>query len=789
LQPAGKHRFEQVTTIGLGARIGAIRSVLRTVQSIMKKLGICSLCLLLLAPAGWSADPELAGYASTSAKTEQDWETKFRAIPDPVNLRAYMQRLTARPHHVGSPYDKDNAEWLLSKLKEWGLDAKIENYDVLFPTPKERVVEMVAPTRFTARLQEPTVAADPTSSQHGEQLPTYNAYSIDGDVTGPLVYVNFGVPEDYEMLDRMGISVKGAIVIARYGGSWRGIKPKVAAEHGAVGCLIYSDPHEDGYFQGLDYPAGPYRPKEGVQRGSVMDMPVRPGDPLTPNVGATKDAPRIPLSQAETLTKIPVLPLSYADAQPLLAALTGRVAPQSWRGALPITYRLGPGPARVHLKVSFNWDTKTLYDVIARIPGASEPDEWILRGNHHDAWVNGAQDPISGTVALLEEARALGTLVKQGWQPKRTIVFCLWDGEEEGLLGSTEWAEDHDEELREKAAVYINSDSNNRGFLEASGSHTLEKFINGVARDIQDPESQTTIWKRLQFQRISNSPANGGAPEARTRPDLRIAALGSGSDYTAFLDHLGVASLNLGFGGEATNVGIYHSVYDDFYWFTHFDDPDFVYERALAQTAGTAVMRLADADLLPYDFSDFSDTIRHYIDEVKKLAEEERAQIIEQNRRIDEGLYAAVNDPREKLEPPAKEATPPYLNFAPLENGFVALQKATEQYNQALARAAADGGAALARASLRDANTKLIAVERALTLKDGLPNRPWFEHQIYAPGFYTGYGVKTLPGVRESIEQKQWQLADQQIIRVGQVLGNAGEAIQSAAAEVERAAR
>ena len=757
----------------------------------MKTLGISSLCAVLLAPAGWAADPEpLRGYSTASAQTEREWEGKFRALPDPVNLRSYMQHLTARPHHVGSAYDKDNAEWILSKFKEWGLDAGIETFDVLFPTPKERVLELVAPTRFTARLEEPTVSGDPTSAQHGEQLPSYNAYSIDGDVTAPLVYVNFGVPDDYEMLDRLGVSVKGAIVIARYGGSWRGIKPKVAAEHGAVGCLIYSDPHEDGYFQGPDFPTGPYRPKDGVQRGSVMDMPVRAGDPLTPNVGATKDARRLPLSQAETLTKIPVLPISYADAQPLLAALGGRIVPQAWRGSLPLTYHAGPGPARVHLKVSFNWDTKPLYDVVARIPGATDPDQWILRGNHHDAWVNGAEDPVSGTVALMEEARGLATLARQGWKPKRTIVLCVWDGEEEGLLGSTEWAEEHDAELRRKAAVYINSDGNSRGYLQVEGSHTLEKFINGVARDIEDPETRLTVWKRLQFSRIAGEPAN--APErleARQRADLRIGALGSGSDYSPFLDHLGVASLNIGFGGEDHSGGIYHSIYDDFYWYTHFADSDFLYGRALAQTGGTAVMRLADADLLPYEFDDFTDTIRRYIDEVKKLAGDLREQIAERDRRLDEGLYAAIDDPREKMQPPPREAEPPYLNFAPLDNGFAALQRAAQQYGQALVKAAANGGSALSDAAVRDANAQLIAVERALTLHDGLPNRPWYEHQIYAPGFYTGYGVKTLPGVRESIEQKQWAEADRQIVRVGKVLENAGEAIQSAAAELGRAAR
>lgn len=737
-----------------------------------------ALCAAVARPADVAP---LRGYAAASSRVEREWEAKFKAVPDTARLRAYMERLAARPHHVGSAYDRDNAQWLLARLKEFGLEAEIETFDVLFPSPKERVLEMLEPQRFTAKLREPPVSVDPTSGQQAEQLPPYNAYSIDGDVTAPLVYVNYGVPADYDELDRLGISVKGAIVMARYGGSWRGIKPKVAAGHGAVGCLIFSDPKDDGYYWGDVFPAGPYRPKDGVQRGSVMDMPVHPGDPLTPGVGSTKGAKRLALSEATTLTKIPVLPISYADAQPLLAALRGPVAPERWRGALPITYRLGPG-ARVHFKATFHWDTKTIYNVIARIPGASDPDEWILRGNHHDAWVNGASDPVSGAAALLEEARGLGTLLKQGWRPKRTIVLCFWDGEEEGLLGSTEWAEQHADELRQKAAVYINSDSNGRGYLSVAGSHTLEKFANGVARDIDDPEKPMTVWKRLQLSRI---PAG---PEARQRADLRIGALGSGSDFTAFIDHLGVASLNLSYGGE-DGEGVYHSIYDDIYWYTHFADTDFRYGRALAQTAGTAVMRLAGADLLPYDFTNFAETLRRYAGEVERLAAARRDGIRERNRQIEEGVFDATSDPQQPLRPPKRETVPPFLNFAPLDNGMEALTQAAEQYDQVLAKAVENGGAALARASLRAVNARLIQVERALTLQDGLPNRPWFRHQIYAPGLYTGYGVKTLPAVRESIEHGDWKLAGEQIVRAGTVLEHTVEAIAGAAAALRKAAQ
>ena len=741
---------------------------------------LAGLGLLWATAAASAADaPAYRGYSPESARAEHDWEIMFRALPSAQNLHDFMQRLSARPHHVGSAYDKDNADWILARFKEWGLDAHIETFDVLFPTPKSRLVELVAPDHFTAKLAEPTVADDPTSGQHAEQLPTYNAYSIDGDVTGPLVYVNYGVPDDYEQLDRLGVSVKGAIVIARYGGSWRGIKPKVAAEHGAIGCLIYSDPRDDGYFEGEVFPKGPYRPKDGVQRGSVMDMPIYPGDPLTPGVGATANAKRLAIKEAQTLTKIPVLPISYGDAQPLLAALTGPVAPPAWRGALPITYHVGVGPARVHVKLEFNWDTKTIYDVVARIPGSAYPDEWIVRGNHHDAWVNGAEDPVSGAVALMEEARALAELEKRGWKPKRTIIYCVWDGEEEGLLGSTEWAEEHDAELRRHAALYINSDGNGRGYLGMAGSHSLEKFMNGVARDIEDPEKKIPVWQREHLLRISRAPA-ADREEVRKRADLRLGALGSGSDYTVFLDHLGIASLNLGYGGE-DGGGIYHSIYDDFYWYTRFSDGDFIYGRALAQTAGTAILRFAGADLLPYDFTNFAETVRRYADEVQKLWKTESDDIKERNKQVEEGVFSAVADPRKTLVPPPVETVPPYLNFAPLENGVAALTRSAEIFDKAFQKAALDG------ARLESANQNLIQAERALTLPDGLPGRPWFQHQIYAPGLYTGYGVKTLPGVREAIEQKHWKEADQQIERAGKVLETEAGLIDQAAVELEKA--
>jgi N-acetylated-alpha-linked acidic dipeptidase len=711
------------------------------------------------------------------AADANSWEEKFRAIPDPANLRDYMQRLSARPHHVGSPYDKDNAEWLLAKFKSWGLDAHIESFEVLFPTPKERLVEMVEPVKFTAKLQEPAIAVDPTSNQKEEQLPVYNAYSIDGEATAPLVYVNYGIPSDYEQLERMGVSVSGAIVIARYGNSWRGIKPKVAAEHGALGCIIYSDPRDDGYFANDVFPVGPQRPPDGAQRGSVMDMPVYPGDPLTPGIGATPGAKRLELSEVKTLTKIPVLPMSYADAQPLLAQLKGPVAPPEWRGALPITYHVGPGPSRVHMRLKFNWDRKPLYDVIVRIPGSQYPDEWVVRGNHHDAWVNGADDPISGAVDEIEELRAYSELLKQGWKPKRTIIYAFWDGEEPGLLGSTEWAETHADELQKHAVVYINSDSNNRGYLNAEGSHSLENFVNTVAKEIQDPETKLTVWQRMQLRDIERASPDRKR-EIRSRPDLRIGALGSGSDYTAFLDHLGIATLSLEYGGESNSGGVYHSIYDDFYWYTHFGDTDFVYGRALAQTVGTAVIRLADAELLPFQFSDMADTIRGYADELKRLDSDQRARVLERNREIDEGLFRATADPKKQFVPPPKDPVPPHLNFAPLENGVEALAESARKYDAARQKSKP--------ANVQAVNAMLMESERRLIDSAGLPGRPWFRNMIYAPGFYTGYGVKTLPGVREAIEQKRWQEADEQIQRVGKILTREADLLDEAAAALSR---
>ena len=688
----------------------------------------------------------LRGFSDTSVADEIRWEEKMRAIPKPELLREYMKHLSAEPHHLGSAYGKQNAEWIRDKFKSWGLDAKLEEFEVLFPTPTERILEMTEPRRFRAALKEPMIPEDPDSGD-SNQLPTYNAYSTDGDVTGQLVYVNYGVPADYDELAKLGVDVKGKIVIARYGGSWRGIKPKVAAEHGAIGCLIYSDPKDDGYYQGDVFPRGAYRPDQGAQRGSVMDMPIHPGDPLTPGWGAVKGARRLDRDKTEVLTKIPVLPISYGDALPMLRELTGAVAPESWRGALPITYHIGAGPAKVRLKVSFDWSIKPLYNVIARIEGSTYPDQWVIAGNHHDAWVNGAEDPISGMVTVLETGRAFGEMLKQGWRPKRTIILCAWDGEEQGLLGSTEWVETHEAELKQKVVAYLNSDSTSKGRLNIGGSHSLERFVNEVARDVQQPGTLNSVWAAIKERRVEQARTDEDRKELNERTDLRIGALGSGSDYTPFLQHLGIASMNTGFGGDGGG-GIYHSVYDSFAWYIKFGDPTFEHGRALSQVNGTILMRLANADVLPFEFGNLAETIGRYVEEIDKLTMKGKRQ-----RDID---------------------------LSPVRMAVKSLADAARRYEDAMGRAGTNGFKQVRQP--KELNQLLSQSERKLTTENGLPRRPWFRHQIYAPGFYTGYGVKTIPAVREAIEQKQWDELDAGI-------KSASGAIQALTTQVDAATR
>jgi len=708
---------------------------------------IVPLLALLLVPAADSQPaPGLHGFSAPHAVQQREIEQRFRAIPKPENLREYMRVITADPHHAGSPGSRKVADYVLSQYKSFGLDARLEEFEALMPYPTERALELTAPERYVAQLKEPIVAEDPDSGDEG-QLPTFNAYSADGDVTGDLVYVNYGTPEDYEQLAKLGVDVKGKIVIARYGKSWRGIKPKVAYEHGAVGCIIYSDPRDDGFYPGDTYPKGAYRPMQGVQRGSVMDMPIHPGDPLTPSraadPGTVNAADR---SSSDVILKIPVLPISYGDALPFLRNLAGPVAPADWRGSLPITYHIGAGLAKVHLKLAFEWKVRPLYDVIARIPGSTNPDEWVMHGNHHDAWVNGASDPTSGNVSLMETARGLGELLKSGWRPRRTIVLASWDGEEWGLLGSTEWAEKHAAELSKNAVAYINSDATGTGWLNASGSHSLQALVNEVMREIDDPKrAGKTLFTSSLDHEIEQEKTELGRALLRKRGDKPIAALGSGSDYTAFIDNLQIASLDFGFGGEGGG-GVYHSVYDSFYWFTHFSDKDFAYGAALSRTIGTVILRLADADVLPFEFTATARTLRGYVDDIEKARKD--------------------------------IADAPPLDLGPIRAAIDRLDRAGAAYNKA---ANGDRATSLPADKLAELNRLLYTSERAFRHDAGLPRRPWFKHLAYAPGFYTGYGVKTLPGIREGIEQKQWDEARAFVPIVA-------KAIDTLTAQVERAA-
>ena len=721
---------------------------------------------LMAAAAAAEAPPganDLEGFSSAGAAAEAQLEQRFDSDLSATELRSWLQQMTSAPNHVGSPHDKANAEFQLAKFREWGWDASIETFSVLYPTPIEVSVELIAPSHFKALLSEPAIEGDATSTQTKDELPPYNVYGADGDVTAELVYVNQGMPDDYKELEREGISVKGRIVLTRYGGGWRGLKPKLAYEHGAVGCLIYSDPRDDGYGVGDAYPKGGYRPKDAVQRGSVQDLTLYSGDPLTPGVGAVPGAKRLALKDAKTLLKIPVLPISYADAEPLLAALGGRVASPSWRGGLPLTYHVGPGPAQVHMKVLSEWSQKPIYDVVAKIRGSDAPDQWIIRGNHHDGWVFGALDPLGGQIALMAEAKSIGKLVREGWRPRRTLVYNSWDGEEPGLLGSTEWAEQHAAELKLKAVLYVNSDTNGRGFLQAEGSHAVQHFLSEVARDVKDPETGATVLARsLAERRVSSYEPNRADAAARTTSsngDLQLGALGSGSDYTPFLQHLGINSVNLGFEGEI-QYGVYHSAYDSFDHFRRFVDPKFEYGVTLAKVAGRIMLRAAQADLIPVRESDFAASIAGYADELHKLADGMRAKTGELTKLLEDDSYKLTTNPDYPRAPPARVAEVPYLNFAELDNAVAKLEQSAKSFDKEYARLNSSSDPAN-RLERERVNSTLAILEQSLMDSHGLPGREWYQHMIYAPGLHTGYGVKTLPGIREAIEERRWDEANQ----------------------------
>ena len=743
-------------------------------------------CLLGLIAAGVGGEvaagaesgaaAHLTGFDAAGAAAQLRLEHDFDAQLSAADLREWMKTMAAAPNHIGSPHDKQNAEFVRDRLRAWGWQSEIEEFSVLYPTPKRVAVELLSPTHYQAKLREPPLTEDAASLRWQQQLPPYNVYGADGDVTAELVYVNYGMPADYLELDRRGISVRGKIVIARYGAGWRGLKPKLAYEHGAVGCLIYSDPRDDGYDSGDVYPKGGFRPADAVQRGSVQDMVIQSGDPLTPGEGSTPKTRRISIADAKTILKIPVLPMSYADAQPLLAAVGGPVAPTAWRGGLPLTYHLGPGPARVHMVVESDWSQKTLYDVIARMRGREAPDQWILRGNHRDGWVFGASDPLSGHVAWLAEAKALGALAKAGWKPRRTLVYASWDGEEAGLLGSTEWVEAHAGELREKAALYINTDMSTRGIFSAAGSQGLRQFVSEAASAVQDPATGVDLVRRARAaEQVKAYESNATKPT--TGDLLPLGAMGSGSDYTPFLQHLGIASLNVEFSGEE-QYGVYHSAYDSFDHFSKFVDPGFEYGVATAKVAGRLVLRAAQAPLLPMRAQDFSRSVSGYLQELHHLVDSQRSAAEWQQALVKDDAFKIAADPREKRGAPALAAAPPALELAKLDAAVERLSARARAFDAQYDRLlnAGDSQSQSRRARL---NAQLTRLEAQLTDPRGLPGRPWFQHMIYAPGFHTGYGVKTLPGVREAIEEYRWDEANQYMAVIAGVLDAYGQALES----------
>lgn len=729
----------------------------------------------------------MLGYRPDAVAAQRALEQTFDAQLNAAELREWLQKMSAAPTHVGAPHNKANAEFVQQQMREWGWDAQIETFDVLYPTLKEHSLELLSPKKYVAVLKEPTIQGDATSSVPG-MLPPYHAYGADGDVTAELVYVNFGMPDDYLELARRGVDVKGKIVIVRYGEGWRGLKPKLAQQHGAVGCIIYSDPNQDGYFAGDAYPKGGWRPEYSVQRGSVLDLPVAPGDPLTPGIGATKNAKRLPIDQAKTILKIPVLPISYADALPLLAAIEGMVAPPNWRGSLPVTYHIGPGPAKVRLAIKSDWSRKPAYNVVARIRGSEIPDEWVLRGNHRDGWVFGAWDPLAGHVAMMAEAKAIGALLKQGWKPKRTLVYLSWDAEEPGLLGSVEWAETHADELKRKGVLYLNSDTNARGFLSASGSHSLQRFVNEVAQEVRDPQTSVSVKQRLDAQimvtgygKSASESQQAAAKKAADGGDFELDALGSGSDFTPFIQHLGLTTLDVAYGGEDDQGGVYHSAYDSFDHYVRFGDPSFAYGVAEAQTVGRIVLRMANASVLPMQFTSVADTLGDYMKDLHELADGKRTKAESLAMLLEKNAFKLAADPTRPVGAPQALPEVPYLNFTPMDNVLARLEKSAKAYDAAYATHIA-AGKELNAATRTQLNDLLRGLEQTLTRPEGLPGREWYKHLIYAPGLLTGYGVKTLPGMREAIEDNRWEEANRYAQFTADALKNYCERLEKATA-------
>ncbi|HLX77002.1 MAG TPA: M28 family metallopeptidase [Terriglobales bacterium] len=693
-----------------------------------------------------ASTPAITGFHD--AAQEEKWEKLFLAVPDPKQAEEHLSILTAAPHMAGTPEDKKTADYVARQFQQDGLQAEIVEYKVWMNYPREISVDVVAPLGVTMHGPTREHVTDDRFQDDPRVVTPFNEYSPSGDVEADVVYANYARPEDFNKLKAMGVDVRGKIVIARYGQNFRGVKAYIAQEHGAAALIIYSDPMDDGYFKGEAYPQGPWRPSTGVQRGSIGYMFEFAGDPTTPglaSVAALPDSQRIPPEKSAALPRIPTTPLSYHDAEPILAHLAGPVSPRDWQGALPFTYHLGPGPVRVRLHLQQDYQYRTVWDVIGTIPGTQQPAQWVVAGNHRDAWVYGAVDPNSGTTALLEAARGLGELLHAGWKPKRTIVLGSWDGEEQGLIGSTEWAEQHASELA-NAAAYLNVDVAVSGEnFGASAVPSLKQFIREVAMAVPSPKGGTVYdaWRKAPEKRTgpTQEPSSSALSGSQNRPPEvegsgpPVGDLGSGSDYTAFLQHLGVPSVDIGSSGP---YGVYHSTFDDFEYFRKFTDPTFVYEQEMARVYGLEVVRLAGADVLPYDYAEYGKEIQAY-------------------------LKAAQAKAEARFGKDALDFAPAFAAAARLQAAGTAIHKVQKNAQNREA----------------ELNQVLLGVERAFLLPRGLPNRPWYRHAIYAPGVYTGYAAVVIPGVNEALDAGDRQRARQELIELADAVNLAAKMLQN----------
>lgn len=713
--------------------------------------------VLLLSPASGGRREEqlIRGFLADHSAAERALEQKLQAIPDPAHAESNLRQLTKEPHLAGTEASHRVALWLRDQYASYGFDAQIVSYNVWLAKPVEVRLELTAPRQTLLATPEEPVSED-RDTYDKRAVMAFNAYSPSADVTAPVVYVNYGTQEDYRALDAMGLSVEGKIVLARYGKCYRGIKTKLAEEHKAVGVIIYSDPEDDGYDAGDMFPRGPWRPMSGIQRGSVEYTQIYPGDPLTPGIAATADAKRLTPNDATDLAHIPTIPVNPQDGSAILSQLGGNHVPRNWQGGLPFTYHLGPGPAAAHITLSMDYQQRPIYDVVAKLHGTSD-DEWVVLGNHHDAWVFGAVDPSSGTATMLETARSLGELAKGGWKPRRTIVMCEWDAEEEGLIGSTEWVEENRAELQAKAVAYINTDVGVAGpNFSPSAVPSLKEFVRDATREVKNPTSGDSIYETWRDHDVHAAAEMTGLARMGAKSEISgetpISALGAGSDFCPFLDFAGIPSVDVGFVGD---YGVYHSLYDDFFWMKKFGDPEFKYHAALARLLGTMTLRLGEADVLPFDYGAYSAEISRAAQDMEKRASEQ-------------GINA--NETKPVMEASEK------------------LSEAAAKLSHALQSHAAQTGpaATLDSASAARINRELVTAEQALLDPEGLRGRTWYKHTIYAPGSYAGYSAEVLPGPNEALERKDSAIFDVEAKALTQALRRAAAKLDEAAKALAR---